>query len=146
MAGQGRVFLTMTQIKPPRIIVNGRREYLNRHLVEEKLGHQLRKNQVVHHINHHPRDNRLGNLKVYLLKLHTSLHHKNKVVPRETRLMISRHMPDRTGRHNPNYRTGQFVSKPLRSPTLGLKKLNTKLNTRGSVPLMKSPSTNEVGR
>lgn len=50
----------------------------HRIIAEEKIGRLLKKEEVVHHKNHNPFDNRPDNLEVMTRSEHTILHHKKK--------------------------------------------------------------------
>ena len=47
----------------------------NRLKMEEKIGRYLTKNEIVHHINHNPSDNRIENLMLMDKFQHNSQHH-----------------------------------------------------------------------
>ena len=49
-----------------------------RYLLEQKLGHPLSTDKVVHHINVDPLDNNITNLEIMPRSKHASLHHKAK--------------------------------------------------------------------
>lgn len=48
--------------------------YLSRYLMENEIGRSLKKDEVVHHINNDPLDDRIENLKLMGLREHTALH------------------------------------------------------------------------
>jgi len=50
----------------------------HRLLMEKKIGRLLEKDEVVHHINHNRKDNRLVNLKLMTFKEHAALHMKER--------------------------------------------------------------------
>lgn len=54
--------------------INGRRIYLHRYVMEQKLGRRLSRYEHVHHINHDKLDNRPENLVVLSPKEHASYH------------------------------------------------------------------------
>ena len=62
---------------------NGKREYLHRVIMEQKIGRKLLPNEDVHHINNNPSDNRLENLELIEhsdhLKLHSKQRKRNKI-------------------------------------------------------------------
>jgi len=47
----------------------------HRHVMQEHLGRKLTRNEVVHHINDRPRDNRIENLQLMSRAEHAQLHH-----------------------------------------------------------------------
>lgn len=59
-----------------RFIRNSEGGYIqeHRHVMEEALGRNLENTEVVHHVNHKKRDNRIKNLQVMLLGEHSRLH------------------------------------------------------------------------
>jgi hypothetical protein len=56
----------------------GRRIPIHRYIVQEARGRVLEPNQVVHHINNNPHDNRLRNLRVESVHQHTAMRHRNE--------------------------------------------------------------------
>lgn len=56
------------------IMVDGKPMGLHRHLMQEKLGRKLSRNEVVHHIDNNPSNNDISNLTVMTLSEH-SRHH-----------------------------------------------------------------------
>ena len=61
-----------------RIMIEGRRVYEHRHLMEIKLGRKLQRNECVHHINGNCKDNSIENLQVLSNKEHMRLHKKGE--------------------------------------------------------------------
>jgi hypothetical protein len=57
-----------------KIEVDGKTVNLHRHLMEKHLGRKLGSDVVVHHKNHHKRDNRLENLEVVTHAEHAQEH------------------------------------------------------------------------
>ena len=58
--------------------------------MEEYLGRQLERYEVVHHINGDPRDNRIENLEIFLLSEHSRCHMpKGRKLSKETREKLS---------------------------------------------------------
>jgi hypothetical protein len=55
---------------------NGKVSQIRRHrlIMEEHLGRELKKNEVVHHINRNKRDNRIENLEVMTIHEHQKMH------------------------------------------------------------------------
>lgn len=54
--------------------VNGKTKLLHRHLMEQKLGRRLQRNEHVHHKNEKPHDNRMSNLVLMTPRAHQALH------------------------------------------------------------------------
>ena len=50
----------------------------HRYVMEQSIGRQLTKDEVVHHINHNREDNRLGNLLLMTISEHCRLHLKER--------------------------------------------------------------------
>jgi len=59
-----------------RIAVNGRRTYLHRYLMEQKLGRRLNKEEHVHHLDGDNENNTLENLSLTNNPEHRKLHSK----------------------------------------------------------------------
>jgi len=57
--------------RSPYMTVNGKKDRINRHVMEEFLGRRLGKNEHVYHLNGDPYDNNLDNL-VIITKNQTS--------------------------------------------------------------------------
>jgi hypothetical protein len=57
--------------------INGKQVYAHRWIVEQHLGRKLNRNEVVHHINGDPHDNRIENLQVMSQSDHMKLECKN---------------------------------------------------------------------
>lgn len=77
----------MTKYKA--IKVNGRKVDEHRYIMEQHLGRKLSTNEVVHHKNGDPRDNRVENLELMLLPDHTRHHHKGRRQSESVRLAQS---------------------------------------------------------
>lgn len=61
---------------------------MQHHLVmEDHIGRLIRKDEVVHHINHNRADNRLENLQLLTFKEHASLHMKERYEKRRNDLL-----------------------------------------------------------
>lgn len=62
-------------------------------VMEKYIGRYLEPNEVVHHKNKNPRDNRIENLQLMIRKEHSAFHcketHKGKVISEETRRKMS---------------------------------------------------------
>jgi hypothetical protein len=56
----------------------GKRIPIHRYIVQEARGRVLGPNQMVHHINNNPQDNRLRNLRVMTVHDHTAMRHRNE--------------------------------------------------------------------
>lgn len=54
----------------------GKKVYVHREVMEAHLGRKLRRDEVVHHRNEDPSDNRIENLEVMSNAKHTSIHFK----------------------------------------------------------------------
>ena len=62
-----------------RVQVDGKRVYLHRWLMEQKVKRKLFKNEHVHHINGDPQDNRLENLQLLSDSEHGKIEWPNKL-------------------------------------------------------------------
>jgi len=60
-----------------RVKVNGKPKQLSRHLVESALGRPLRRDEIVHHVNHDKLDDRLDNYEIVDAAAHAK-HHNQK--------------------------------------------------------------------
>jgi hypothetical protein len=56
--------------------INGVRVRLHRHIMEEKIGRKLKRNEIVHHINGDKHDNRIENLEIISQSEHIKKHFK----------------------------------------------------------------------
>jgi hypothetical protein len=56
----------------------GKRIPIHRYIMQQRLGRVLGPNQVVHHINNNPQDNRIRNLRVETTHNHTAMRHRNE--------------------------------------------------------------------
>lgn len=62
--------------------INGKQIYYHRWVMEQHLGRKLNRNEVIHHINGDPHDNRIENLLLLSQSEHMKLEHSQlKVVP-----------------------------------------------------------------
>jgi hypothetical protein len=59
-----------------RISINGKRPYLHRHLMEQKLGRPLNKNEHIHHKDGNPENNDINNLELTSNSEHGKIHYK----------------------------------------------------------------------
>lgn len=55
----------LTKLGYIRINVNGKRVFQHRYIMEQHIGRKLKRNEVVHHINHNKIDNQIKNLKLF---------------------------------------------------------------------------------
>ena len=63
------------------IRINGKQIRRHRYIMEKKIGRKLKHFEVVHHINHNPKDDRISNLKIMTRNSHMLLHREyNKVI------------------------------------------------------------------
>lgn len=78
----------------------------HRYIMEQQLGRKLRENEVVHHKNGIPFDNRLENLEVLTNTEHTRLHHVGSKRNEKTRKKISEKTRERfkNKKNHPSYR------------------------------------------
>ena len=56
------------------------RKYEHRHKIEEKLGRELKDNEIVHHKNEDTKDNSIENLEIMKASEHVKKHHEGKGV------------------------------------------------------------------
>jgi hypothetical protein len=56
------------------MVVEGRKIYVHRYVVEQSIGRKLEKNEHVHHLNHDKLDNRIENLKILSPQEHSRYH------------------------------------------------------------------------
>lgn len=55
-------------------VINGRKQYIHRHVMEEQLGRELEPNEHVYHLNGDPSDNRPENLVIIKKKMSHDIH------------------------------------------------------------------------
>jgi hypothetical protein len=60
--------------KRPTVMVNGKQMLVSRVVMAQHLGRPLSSDELVHHINHDPFDNRLENLTIVTRSEHKKLH------------------------------------------------------------------------
>lgn len=77
--------------------INGVKHDEHRLIMERHIGRSLSSDEVVHHINENPRDNRIENLKIMSLAEHTRLHATGRKYSDEYKEACSKRM---TGRPN----------------------------------------------
>ena len=84
----GSIIKRKNYVKSRYIMLNvkGAKIYLHRLIWEKNNGRQLRKGEVVHHINCDPADNRPSNLRAMSNAEHTALHH---AITREQRRALN---------------------------------------------------------
>lgn len=58
----------------PKIYVNGRQLLVSRFTMERHLGRKLKTEELVHHINENPLDNRIENLQIVTRSEHKRIH------------------------------------------------------------------------
>lgn len=66
-------------------------------LMERYLGRELTKDEIVHHVDRDPTNNKVENLQVIARGEHTSFHQTGKVVPTEVRQKISKTLTGHPG-------------------------------------------------
>lgn len=59
-----------------RVKIPGGYQYEHRYVMEQHLGRKLERNEIVHHINEDPKDNRIENLRLMTNSEHMKLHYK----------------------------------------------------------------------
>lgn len=74
------------------IVINGKKYNEHRYIMEQYLGRKLRRDEVVHHKNGAPRDNRIENLEVMNLSDHVKLHQAGRIEPDWVREAKSKRM------------------------------------------------------
>ena len=62
--------------KYKKLFIKGKYVWEHRWVMEKKLGRKLKKDEVVHHIDHNPKNNNPSNLKVMKTFEHSSYHGK----------------------------------------------------------------------
>jgi hypothetical protein len=82
-----------------KVKISGRNTLLHRYLMEQHLGRKLLTDEVVHHINGDPQDNRIENLCVMALGVHSSQHLSGRTPSESARANMragAKHRPPRS--------------------------------------------------
>ena len=77
--------MTTMKARYHKMRVDGKQVCVHRYVMEQHLGHPLKRNEFVHHINGNRYDNRIENLRVILPGDHSRLHNKGRKHTEETK-------------------------------------------------------------
>jgi HNH endonuclease len=70
-----------------RIAINGKRIYLHRYLMEQKLGRSLGLDEHVHHKDKNPENNNINNLELITNSDHSKLHYLDRSIDKQGRFL-----------------------------------------------------------
>jgi hypothetical protein len=62
-----------------KLKIDGKWCFEHRYILSKFLNREISENEVIHHKNHNPQDNRICNLQILSIKEHERLHKKEKI-------------------------------------------------------------------